>query len=289
MLGDEVVSAQSQPGGFSPGTADRIRTAGGRRVFVKAVSAGQNPDSPDLLRREADHLDALSAASPRVPRPLGRYDDGHWIALVMEEIDGPCPPVPWSAAHVDVAMTELAALADDLTPSPLPGLPPVTEELVSLFAGWQQLRDHPDPGLDPWAAVHLDELIELADVTLPRLVGDTVVHLDVRADNLLVRGDGSMVVVDWPWAAIGPDWLDRFLLVINIDLYGGHDPDDVIAGYLPLVDPTLVTGCLAGLCAYFTDAGRRPPAPGLPTLRAFQRAQAVSTTAWLRRRLEGSR
>ncbi len=288
VLGDEVIRAESQTGGFSPGTADRIRTKGGRRAFVKAVSPDQNPDSPEILRREADYLDALGR-SPRVPTPLGRYDDGHWIALIMEEVDGSCPPVPWSADHVDVAMTELAALAEELTPSPLPVLPPVTQELESLFAGWQQLRDHPDPGVDPWVAAHLDELVELAESTLPRLAGDTVVHLDVRADNLLIRDDASMVVVDWPWASVGPDWLDRFLLVINIDLYGGHDADDVIARYLPAVDPELVTGCLAGMCAYFTDAGRLPAAPGLPTLRTFQQAQTVSTTAWLRRRLERRR
>ena len=29
-----------------------------------------------------------------MPRPIGRYDDGHWIAVAMEEIDGRCPPGP---------------------------------------------------------------------------------------------------------------------------------------------------------------------------------------------------
>lgn len=286
VLGDRVVVAESQAGGFSPGTADRIRTESGRTAFVKAVSPEQNPDSPDLLRREADHLATLSAASPRVPRPLGRYDDGHWIALAMEEVDGRCPPVPWSGEHVDAAMTTLDALADDLTPSPVPGLAPAGEALESLFAGWSRLRDQPHPGLDPWVASHLDELIVRSEDARDSLDGTTVVHLDLRADNLLVRADGSVVVVDWPWAVVGPDWLDRLLLMINIDLYGGHDPDDLVARYLPEVDPTLVTDCLAGMCAFFTDAGRLPSAPGLPTLRAFQQAQADSTTAWLRRRLQ---
>lgn len=285
MLGGRVVAAESQPGGFSPGTADRVRTDTGERAFVKAVSPDQNPDSPDLLRREADHLDAL-ARSPRVPRPIGRYDDGHWIAVAMEEIDGRCPPVPWSDEHVDAAMDTLAALAADLTPSPISELGPVPEGLASIFFGWQRLRDQPHPDLDPWIAARLDELIEVSADTLRRLHGDTVVHCDLRADNLLVRPDGSMVVVDWPWALTGPDWLDRLLLLINIDLYGGHDAEQLAARYLPQVDPSLITGCLAGMCAFFTDAGRQPEVPGLPTLRAFQQAQADSTTAWLRRRLE---
>jgi serine/threonine protein kinase len=284
LLGGRVIVAESQAGGFSPGTADRVRTQTGGRAFVKAVSADQNPESPDLLRREADYLDALSR-SPHVPRPIGRYDDGHWIAVAMEEIDGRCPPVPWSDEHVDAAMDALAELAADLTPSPIAGLSPVAEGLASIFDGWERLRDQPHPALDPWVAARLDELIEMSVGALHRLTGDTVVHCDIRADNLLVRPDGSVVVVDWPWALTGPDWLDRLMLVINIDLYGGQDPDALVSRHLPQVDPSLITGCLAGLCAFFTDAARQPEVPGLPTLRAFQQAQADSTTAWLRRRL----
>lgn len=284
VIGGRVVHADSQPGGFSPGTADRVLTSRGDRAFVKAVSPDQNPDSPDLLRKEADYL-AVISSSRYVPDLIGRYDDGHWIAVAMEDIDGGCPPVPWTSPDVEVAMAALAGLADDLTPSPLPGLGSVDRSLSSLFAGWRRLRADPVDTLDPWVAAHLGELTAAADSALARLGGQTTVHLDVRADNLLVRPDGSVVVVDWPWAAIGPDWLDRFLLMVNVDLYGGHDVEALVRRHLADVDPEMITGCLAGLCAFFTDAGRQPPVPGLPTLRAFQRAQAESTTAWLLRRL----
>jgi hypothetical protein len=45
-----------------------------------------------------------------------------------------------------------------------------------------------------------------------------------------------------------------------------------------------VTAVLAGICGYLTDVARQPPDQGLPTVRAFQRAQAESTLRWLRRR-----
>ena len=286
VLGSKVVGAASQSGGFSPGTADRLLLENGGRAFVKAVSPLQNPDSPDLLRREGDHL-AVLGASVHVPRLIGRYDDGGWIALALEDVDGCCPSVPWRDEHVVLALETLADLAAELTPSPVPDLQPLGDGFSSLFAGWRRLQTEPAEQIDPWVADHLEDLAELSESTLARLVGDTVVHCDVRADNLLVRPDGSMVVVDWPWALVGPDWLDRFMLMINIDLYGGHDVEALIARWLSEVDPALVTGALAGLCAFFTDAGRQPPVPGLPTLRAFQQAQADSTTAWLRRRLTG--
>jgi hypothetical protein len=288
VLGGRVVHAASQSGGFSPGTADRVLLDNGGRAFVKAVSPLQNPDSPDLLRQEGDHL-AVLGASRHVPELIGRYDDGYWIAVIMEEIDGRCPSVPWSRDHVDLALSTLADLAVELTPTPIRDLRPIAEGFSTLFAGWRRLREEPSQPIRPWVGDHLEDLAELSESTLGQLVGDTVVHCDVRADNLLVRPDGSMVVVDWPWALVGPDWLDRFLLLINIDLYGGHDVEALVARYLYGVDPTLITGTLAGLCAFFTDAGRQPPVPGLPTLRAFQQAQADSTTAWLRRRLPGRR
>jgi hypothetical protein len=37
IVGGRVVDAVSQAGGFSPGTADRVRTDNGRCAFVKAV------------------------------------------------------------------------------------------------------------------------------------------------------------------------------------------------------------------------------------------------------------
>ena len=48
ILGAPVVEAVSQPGGFSPGSADRVRTADGRRAFVKAVAG---VGEPALARR----------------------------------------------------------------------------------------------------------------------------------------------------------------------------------------------------------------------------------------------
>jgi hypothetical protein len=69
--GGAVVSAVSQSRGFSPGTADRVVTADGRRAFVKAVSSTQNEQSPSLHRAEA-HIGGQLASTSFVPRPTRR-------------------------------------------------------------------------------------------------------------------------------------------------------------------------------------------------------------------------
>jgi hypothetical protein len=38
---------------------------------------------------------------------------------------------------------------------------------------------------------------------------------------------------------------------------------------------------LAALAGYFVDQCRRPPPPGIPTARAFQRAQGDALISWL--------
>jgi hypothetical protein len=40
---------------------------------------------------------------------------------------------------------------------------------------------------------------------------------------------------------------------------------------------------VAAMAGYFAERARLPDPPGLPTVRAFQRAQGEVTLAWLRR------
>lgn len=283
ILGGQVAEAVSQPGGFSPGTADRIRTADGRRAFVKAVSPAQNEHSPVLHRREGRITAALPPV-PMVPRLLGVFDDGYWVALVLEDIAGCHPATPWAAGQIAVVARTLRALAAELTPCPVPDLPAAAESFANDFAGWRRICDDPPGTLDPWAAAHLELLCELADGGLAALAGDTVVHSDIRADNLLIQPDGTVAVVDWPWACRGPAWLDTLLLAANVRLHGGHDTDALLDAHTA-ADSAQLTAVIAGLAGYFTDAARLPPQPGLPTVRALQRDYARALLPWLRTRL----
>ena len=281
IIGDRVVETVSQPGGFSPGTADRVRTADGRRAFVKAVSPAQNADSPGMHRREARITAALPAEVP-APELLGRYDDGTWIALVLQDIEGRHPVTPWRADELERVLAALGRLARVTTPVPIPDLLPVADYLREDLAGWHRIRADPPADLDPWAARHLDELCALSDRALVAVAGDTLVHVDVRADNLLVGPHGTVTIVDWPHACRGAAWLDTLLLLINVRLYGGHDTDALLDRCA--ADPDDVIAALAAVGGYFVDGARKPAPPGLPTLRTFQRAQGDAVLSWLRER-----
>jgi aminoglycoside phosphotransferase (APT) family kinase protein len=272
-LGSPVVSAESQPGGFSPGTADRVVTRTGDRAFVKVVSPALNERSAEMARAELHITSALPAGAP-VPRLIDGFDDGEWVVLVFEDIDGRHPRTPWEKPEIDVAVRALRELAHALTPSPVPDVPTAADRLAHNFAAWRRIAADPPEDLDPWYAARLDPLVAAADRALASMTGDTLLHCDIRADNMLITPDGRVFIVDWPWACVGPDWLDTALLGMNVIVYGGDLPmtaeqRDVVVAF---------TG-------YLVDYARLPPPPGLPTVRAFQRAQADALLPWLRGRI----
>lgn len=47
------------------------------------------------------------------PRELTSHDDGGWVALVLEDVDGRRPDVPWQQGDVDPVSVALGQLAMD--------------------------------------------------------------------------------------------------------------------------------------------------------------------------------
>lgn len=108
QLGGRVVEAVTQPGGFSPGVAARLKTATGTRAFVKAVGPELNPESPGMHRAEARIAAALPEGTP-APRLLGFFDEDGWVVLVFEDIEGAPPVLPWKPSAA-VTMTWPASI-----------------------------------------------------------------------------------------------------------------------------------------------------------------------------------
>jgi hypothetical protein len=291
-LGAPVVHARTCAGGFSPGTAAVLTGADGRRAFLKAVGTPLNPDSPAIHRAEARVAAALPVS---LPTPALRWStewtDGAdtWVALLFDAVEGTTPPLPWTPSSAAAVVGVLADLAAAATPCPVPGLRPLADAVAGQFSGWAQLAADPPADLDPWERERLDWLAA-APVRLAAsggLAGDTLVHLDVRADNLLETADGAVQVVDWPWAARGSAWVDTVVFALDPALHGGVDPEALVARspVVAAADPADVTDLVAGFAGMFGHRMRRPDPPGLPTLRAFQRGCHRIALAWLRARL----
>jgi aminoglycoside phosphotransferase (APT) family kinase protein len=285
-LGARVVAAENKDGGFSPGLASVLRLADGRAVFVKAAGLERNPITPGMHRREAQVLAALPPGIP-VPRLLWTYDDGDWVALATEALDGATPDQPWRPDQLAAFLTAVEALADLLSLSPLDA-PSIVEYLDDDLRGWRRLAAAPpvEPVLDRWTWRHLDRLAELEATWPEAAAGTALLHGDLRADNVVLTATGA-VVVDWPHACIGAGWVDLLLAIPSIAMHGGGDPQELWDSYRPgrAADPDAVTAVLAAAAGYFVHSGQKPAPPHFPNVRAFQSAQGRAALAWLRHRI----
>jgi hypothetical protein len=281
-IGGAVVEAITQPGGFSPGLAARVRTSDGRRCFVKAVSELANPDTPGIHRREAEVVAALPREAA-VPRLLWSYDEDGWVALGFEDVDGHVPAQPWRDDELSLVIDGLQQLHDFLTPAPIAS-ETAAHALANHINGWHELRSSRARGLDPWSVRNLDRLVELEAHAPASAEGDTLLNFDVRADNLLIAGE-KVYFVDWPWARIGARFVEWLAFAPSVYMQGGPKPHDLLrmVALRDVADGAL-NAVLASLTGYFLAYSRRPPPPGIPTVRAFQAAQGRIALEWLRDR-----
>lgn len=282
-LGSRVVTATTRPGGYSPSLAARLDLADRRTVFAKAASPAQNPDAPDFLRREAAVSAALPDSAP-APRLLHLLDDGGWVVMVYEHVDGSLPHIPWDPDELAQVLDATWRLAEVAAP---PSLPTALERYRSLLDGWRNLaRDPPPAGLlDEWCLRHLDRLAGAEPAWEEALSGRELVHGDVRSDNVII-GPRGVTFVDWPAACTGRNLFDVVSMLPSVALEGGGEPDDVLgANGGQGVERDAVTAVVLADTGYFLDRARQPDPPGLPTVRAFQLAQGRVCLAWLRQRL----
>jgi hypothetical protein len=284
-LGGHVEDADSQSGGFTPGLAVRLRISGrsGRkdRVFVKAAPA----DHPvaNSYRSEAAVAVRLPAGVPR-PRLRWHGEVAGWVVLCYDDVDG---------RHADFTPpgTDMPAVIAAVSTAqiPAPGLPDAVTDMVGWLHGWEAIASGSPTGLGLWEAAHLDRLVTAERAWMPYARGTTVVHGDLRPDNILIISDGA-VLVDWTHALAGEPWIDLATLIPQL-IIAGHRPEDAERHFASLpawraAPPDGVTGIIAALAGYWTRSARQPPPLGIPHLRGYQTRAAEAAVRWLISRMK---
>ncbi|KAB2337990.1 hypothetical protein [Actinomadura rudentiformis] len=81
-------------------------------------------------------------------------------------------------------------------------------------------------------------------------------------------------------------WFDLLGMLPSVRLQGGPPPEQVFDAHPAAgrAGDAAVTAVLAAFAGYFVWFGRQPAPSGLPTQRAFQRAQGEIALMWLHRR-----
>jgi aminoglycoside phosphotransferase (APT) family kinase protein len=225
------------------------------------------------------------APTPRLRWSL-EVPDGGWVALAFDAVAGRAPRTPWRDDELSSVVDLARRVAEHEVPAGT--LPEAGEQLPGGF--WTRLAHERPASLgtyDPWVAANLERLADV-EASLPQAAaGRSLQHGDLRGDNVLLRPGGAAVAVDWPYAFRGAAFCDLVGMLPSVRVEGGPGPQDMLARH-PLPDGTdeeAVTCYLAALTGFFVHSSLQAPPPGIPHVRAFQRAQAEVCVPWLRHRL----
>lgn len=274
--------------GFTGAYAGRVRLADGREVFAKVGT----PAQPHVVGALTEEARLLASLPPGVPAPVlvAAGGSGGWRFLVLEVLEGHLPGMPWTAPDADAVHEACLALAGVGTPAPA--------DLASgsfgpLFAGDARVQATAAaladgsfvlaPGLSTVLLEHAAEIARLTRVAADVLQGPSLVHGDLRPDNLLVDRSGRAHLLDWNWLCTGPAWVDLVGLMPLMAL-DGLDTTALLATS-PLtrdVDPEHIDALLAAIVVYMSGNLDAPPPPGCtPALRHHQHLMARAFLAML--------
>ena len=234
----------------------------------------------------------MLGADPLWATLLDSYDDGDWVALVLEDVEGQYPDL-----SDDATMERLAAEAERLSetlaarvpdpPEPDPfsgGLGDLRERFETWAASFDHLDEVPDELLPAWvraeAPAFQREVAALAGFEAPRLV-----HWDIRTDNLLQRPSGEIVFLDWGGTSVGPAWTDPLLARLERVEQPWFDASLASSPALRAAGDDAVTTWLVGFGTFLAHRAATAVDVNLPTLNAFRIAESRRTLVAAARRL----
>jgi hypothetical protein len=147
------------------------------------------------------------------------------------------------------------------------------------FSGWQDVARDPERffrlgiASTEWLDGSLARLIEAERACV--LDGDSLLHMDVRSDNLCLLPD-RVVLVDWNWACRGRADFDVACWAPALRLEGGPLPEEIIRN---------APEDAAAIAGFFAAKAGLPAPEGAPTVRRFQLRQLRIALPWACRQL----
>jgi aminoglycoside phosphotransferase (APT) family kinase protein len=287
-LAAPVTSARSSRGGFTRGFAAVIDTAAGERVFVKAASLTDHLS--DWYAREA----AVTAALPpglAVPRPRWTLTAAGYFVICLDAVDGRMPALPWVRAELDAALAAYATVASALREPPAEllalGPPRLADIAHADLSWWREITQGREalPVVPPSTRDRLPELVRL-EGRLPGYAESTsLIHCDLRLDNVLIDAAGDAWICDWNWVCYGPGWFDVAGLLVTA-YASGLDADALFAAHpaAATAPPDGLDATLAALSGYWLSRAAGDPSSASPHLRPHQQWSGEMALAWLAER-----
>jgi len=301
IAGGPIVDATIAWGGYGPSATFILRTARGEKFFCKGTHPGYTHAGQAAYELELYYYQTIPELAEFGPAFRGAVHHGEWCLLVLDYVQRAIEVPPWTEAAFLDAITMLARF-HRATPARVRDILPVAEHqtgIAALYAaenGWKSLTA-PDQrtrffalfearaAASRWLDAHLAEFVA-HEARASKLVGPrSWVHHDIRSDNLLLRGEGPPLLVDFPFLAIGPTVMDVAFFLPSVAGEGGPHPREGLRRYEQVsgmrFDSAEVCAVVAAIAGFFAARAGQDEIPGLPRLRWVQKLQLFPSLTWL--------
>jgi hypothetical protein len=235
------------------------------------VKIGSTELTADWTR--AEHRNYRGITGRFMPRFLGFDDDGARPTLALEDLSAATWPPPWTDERVAAVLEALAAVRSTAPPADL-----LVQEVESREC-WQDVAEDPTPFLalglctPGWLEANLPALASAA-AEAP-ISGGSLVHMDVRSDNLCFR-DGRALLLDWNAAGVANPDLDIAFWLPSLHAEGGPPPEELLPSS---------PGLASWVAGFFCSRAGGAPLPEAPHVRPLQLQQARTALPWAARAL----
>lgn len=217
IIGSKPVSWTSINKGYTEAERYVMQFENGKSAFVKVAT---EKDTIKWLRDEHRVYSMLKAEY--IPQVLG-WDDGEFPILMLEDLSAGHWPPPWTPDKIQkvfdvLKKLEAVKIEGDFTP-----LSTVKDEL----SGWKEISKDPTGFLNlglvtpEWLENALPVLMKAESEII--LEGDSLVHTDVRSDNVCFLNEKTYLI-DWNWTVRGNPKFDIVTWLPSLHAEGGPPP-----------------------------------------------------------------
>lgn len=298
-LGGRVVRAMRIWGGYSATPTFRLRLADGRRAFFKATTQEASDFARDAHHREERvYREMGDIIASWAPDFYGGFTAAGWDVMLLQDL-GPKSAPPWRPPVLRGVTLGLASFHRATAGLVFPDwLPRASTLLTTDDHTWRTIEAQGLESVGQLAGDRRDEALRWCERALPvlsarsRMLSEigapaALLHRDVRSDNLRWH-EKQLKLLDWPHTGAGPAEYDAVMFAESVAVEGAAAPEDVMQIYAQImpVRSEAVDAASAVLASIFATHAPQPDIPGLPRLRAFQRAQLKVMLAWAARRFD---
>lgn len=265
IIGSRPVSWKCIKSGYTQAERYVMQFENGTSAFVKVAT---EKDTIKWLRDEHKIYSVLKAEY--IPQVLG-WDDGEFPILILEDLSAGHWPPPWTPEQIQKVFDVLKKLEAVKIEGDFTLLSTVKPELC----GWQAISKDPTGFLS--LRLVTPEWLENALPTLMKaeseivLDGDSLVHTDVRSDNVCFLGDKTYLI-DWNWTVRGNPKFDIVTWLPSLHAEGGPPP-----WTFNIDEPALITA-FAGFLA--SNVYKQESRKGWDAIQALRLRLLKSALPW---------